>query len=214
MVYTGKGGYTGTYRSTFYIVEPDANGFGIYDSKLLLYTGDKTDIIVPDGVTRIVYGTFGDNYLTLNDIESVVLPESIEKIELSYEWRAVKNIYYPGSEEQWDRLIYLKDVIPNDCKICCNYSLVDTHPKIEMTCEYGDKKDITFKWTAVPGAVKYGVYRVENGKYIKLDLNVTETSYTLTGLDAGTEYTFFVQAYTTKWLAAGDGSCVVFGSSY
>ena len=76
-----------------------------------------------------------------------------------------------------------------------------------LSAEGGDKS-VTLTWTAVSGATKYGVYRVVNGKYTKLDLNVTDTSYTVTGLAADTEYTFFVQPYTTKWLAVGDESCV------
>ena len=70
----------------------------------------------------------------------------------------------------------------------------------------GGDRQITLTWTEVSGATKYGVYKYENGKYTKLDLNVTDTSYTVTGLDANTEYTFYVQAYTTKWLAGGEES--------
>ena len=79
-----------------------------------------------------------------------------------------------------------------------------TYPVVKA--EGGDRQ-ITLTWSAVAGATKYGVYKVVNGKYTKLDLNVTGTTYTVNGLAEGTEYTFFVQAYTTKWLAGSDESC-------
>ena len=78
-----------------------------------------------------------------------------------------------------------------------------TYPVVKA--EGGDKQ-ITLTWTEVPGAVKYGVYKFANNKYTKVDLAVTGTSYTVTGLADNTEYTFFVQAYTTKWLAGSNES--------
>ena len=80
-----------------------------------------------------------------------------------------------------------------------------TYPVVTAT---PGNKQITLTWSEVSGATKYGVYRYANGKYTKININVTETTYTVTGLAANTEYSFFVQAYTTKWLAGGDGSTV------
>ena len=68
---------------------------------------------------------------------------------------------------------------------------------------------VTLTWDPVKDATKYGVYKVVNGKYTKLDLNVTGTEFTITGLNPGTQYTFFVQAYTTKWLPSGDESTII-----
>ena len=80
-----------------------------------------------------------------------------------------------------------------------------TYPILTAT---GGSKSVTLSWTAVKGATKYGVYRYDaaTNKYTKIDLGVTGTSYTVTGLAAKTQYTFFVQAYTTKWLAGADES--------
>ena len=81
-------------------------------------------------------------------------------------------------------------------------------PKTEVTATPGIK-DVTLSWAKIPGAEKYGVYRVKDGKYTKIDLEVTNTSYKVTGLSANTEYSFFVQAYKDgKWLAGGDKSTV------
>ena len=74
-----------------------------------------------------------------------------------------------------------------------------------LTAEGGDKS-VKLTWTAVDGAVKYGVYEKVGTKYVKVNLNVTGTEYTVSGLKADTKYSFFVQAYTTKWLPANDAS--------
>ena len=72
----------------------------------------------------------------------------------------------------------------------------------------GGKKQVVLTWTAVEGATKYGLYRytASNNKYTKIDLTLTGTSYTVTGLADSTEYTFFVQAYKDKWLTGADAS--------
>ena len=77
------------------------------------------------------------------------------------------------------------------------------YPVVKAT---GGDKSVTLTWSKVAGATKYGVYKYANNKYTKLDVNVTGTSYTVTGLAANTSYNFFVQAYTTKWLPGGDES--------
>ena len=68
-----------------------------------------------------------------------------------------------------------------------------------VTATAGDKQ-VTLKWNAIEGATKYAVSRYENKKYIEVNYNVTDTSYTVKNLTNGTEYKFLVQAYVNgKW---------------
>lgn len=54
---------------------------------------------------------------------------------------------------------------------------------------------VTLKWSKVEGADKYAVYRYDNQskKYVKAG-NTSKTSYTVTGLDSDTKYSFKVAA--------------------
>ena len=80
----------------------------------------------------------------------------------------------------------------------------------------GGTNSATLTWDAVPGATKYAIAYYSNGKYTTLTANCTGTSYTATGLTAGT-YQFLVQAYVNgKWSAyttADHVSVTVSGSS-
>lgn len=55
---------------------------------------------------------------------------------------------------------------------------------------------VTFTWDAIEGATKYGISIVEEGgTYLEIDLNIQDTSYTVTDLVNGQTYTFLLQAY-------------------
>ncbi len=66
-----------------------------------------------------------------------------------------------------------------------------------------EDKKLTLTWEAVPGATKYSVYSYADGKYIKIDTSVTETSYVVENLVNGKSYSFLVQAFVNgKWTKA------------
>ena len=56
---------------------------------------------------------------------------------------------------------------------------------------------VTLKWNKVPGATGYRIYVVKNGKWKALK-TTTALTYTATGLNSGTKYTFAVKAYTKQ----------------
>ena len=85
-----------------------------------------------------------------------------------------------------------------------SFRIVKSYPAVKAV---GGDRQITLTWDKVSGASKYGVYRYEGGKFTRIDLDVTGTSYIVTGLSEDTEYTFFVQAYkNNKWCAGTDAS--------
>ncbi len=71
---------------------------------------------------------------------------------------------------------------------------VTTSTKPVATATAGANQ-VTLKWNAVTGATNYAVSIYENGKYNTLTRNCTATTYTVTNLTGGKEYTFLVQAY-------------------
>ena len=59
---------------------------------------------------------------------------------------------------------------------------------------------VTLTWNLVDGAERYAVAQYSDGKYTTKVSTLTSTSYTLSGLTNGTEYTFVVLAYKDgKW---------------
>ncbi|MCQ2462372.1 MAG: DUF4474 domain-containing protein [Clostridia bacterium] len=64
---------------------------------------------------------------------------------------------------------------------------------------------ITLKWSAVSKATGYAVYMLKSGKYAKIASVKGKTTYKVTGLSAGTDYSFIVTAYIS------DGSVTTYG---
>ena len=69
---------------------------------------------------------------------------------------------------------------------------------------------VTVKWNAVPGAAKYRVFYKTAGGSWKIVGDTTATSYTVTGLQSGTRYTFTIRCvssdgknYTSSYDTAG-----------
>jgi len=78
------------------------------------------------------------------------------------------------------------------------------------TATGGDRK-VTLSWKAISGATKYAVslYNTSTGKYTTYTNSLTATSYTVTGLTNGTEYTFLVQAFANDTWSKADASAHV-----
>ena len=156
-------------------------------------------IVISDGVIKIPEEAFyGCTSLT-----SVVIPASVDWIgsDIFSGCTNIKDIYFAGSKTDWNNITNYSADSFNNVTIHYNYSA-----RPAVTAKGGDKR-VTLTWTKVNGATKYGVYIYANNKYTKLSTEVTGTTYTATGLDEDTEYTFFVQAYkNNKWCAGSDTS--------
>lgn len=63
----------------------------------------------------------------------------------------------------------------------------------------------TLKWNSVPGATGYKLY-IRKGNAWELLITTPSTSYTVSGLQAGTEYIYCVRAYIKKSTAASNGA--------
>ena len=61
---------------------------------------------------------------------------------------------------------------------------------------------VTVSWSAVTGAARYAVYIYEDGEYTCVNSNITNTSYTVTGLTNNKKVGFKVKAYVGGWSAA------------
>lgn len=85
-----------------HIADCDNDGYNLYLNGTLV-----TELVIPEGVTTISYGAFGE----CASIKKVVLPKSLSKIE-SYafgdrrDWlpHPKLDIYYKGTEEEWSKV--------------------------------------------------------------------------------------------------------------
>lgn len=85
-----------------HIADCDNYGYNLYLNGTLV-----TELVIPEGVTTISYGAFGE----CASIKKVVLPKSLSKIE-SYafgdrrDWlpHPKLDIYYKGTEEEWSKV--------------------------------------------------------------------------------------------------------------
>lgn len=62
-----------------------------------------------------------------------------------------------------------------------------------VSCNAGE---VNFAWNAVAGATSYSIFRLDpaNGEFVSLATGIANTSYTATGLTAGTSMWFFIRA--------------------
>ena len=169
------------------------------ESMAFLGCKSLTSVTIPEGVTSIGSSAFR----RCSSLGSIIVPKSVTYINsyAFFECSSLADIYYTGTEEQWNAIENYGD-IPVNCTIHFNCK-----PYIVLSATPGDKS-VILNWSEVPGATKYGVYfyNESTNKYTKINLNVTDTTYTVTGLAENTEYSFFVQAYKNKWLAGSDES--------
>ncbi len=64
-------------------------------------------------------------------------------------------------------------------------------------------------WGAVAGATEYRIYRVgSDGTLTRIaeDTTITETTFTVTGLDNGTPYRYVIRAVNSAGIESGDSS--------
>ena len=73
-------------------------------TELILYASQKPDtvFVIPDGVTTISTGAFMED----KSLVTLVVPTSLTSIgyESFYGCNNITNIYYSGTEEQWDEI--------------------------------------------------------------------------------------------------------------
>lgn len=74
---------------------------------------------------------------------------------------------------------------------------------------------VVLSWDKVDGATKYAVYQLgSDKKYKAITQNVTKTTYTVSGLEAGKKYTFAFKAYVNgKWSPLSEKASVTINKS-
>jgi Subtilase family/PKD-like domain/Secretion system C-terminal sorting domain/Ig-like domain CHU_C associated len=72
-----------------------------------------------------------------------------------------------------------------------------------VSCNAGE---VNFSWNAVSGATNYSIFQLDptSGDFISLASGITSTSYTATGLTAGTSMWFFIRALNATNGAVGN----------
>lgn len=111
----------------------DKKGFVIIKNMLFGYFGEKSDIVIPKGVTTICSGAFAEN----QTIKSVKIPDSVTTIgsEVFHENRKLKELYIPDSVVEF-----------NSNNFClCLKSLVIYGKKGSVAEEIAEDNSIKFK---------------------------------------------------------------------
>ena len=111
----------------------DKKGFVIIKNMLFGYFGEKSDIVIPKGVTIICSGAFTEN----QTIKSVKIPDSVTTIgsEVFHENRKLKELYIPDSVVEF-----------NSNNFClCLKSLVIYGKKGSVAEEIAEDNSIKFK---------------------------------------------------------------------
>ena len=156
-----------------------------------------TNITIPSGVASIGDYAFVD----CSSLTNINIPNSVTSIGMLafFGCDLLTDVYYSGSEAQWKK-ITIKD--GNECLTdavihynCSSATVVSAPTNVKATA--GDKQ-IKLTWTAVSGATKYRVQRLNDSKWGTI-ATISTNSYTNTGLTNGTKYSYRV-------LASADGS--------
>ena len=101
---------------------------------------------------------------------------------------AGKTYYYKLKVVLADGTDFVSDILVNTCKATDFVFSIETG--------HNSKGKPTLKWTAVPGAEHYEIYRAttQNGNYVKM-FSTTNTSYTNTAAKAGRTYYYKLVIY-------------------
>ena len=88
-------------------------------------------------------------------------------------------------------------VLPVSSEITASAATAAAPAQVTMKDYTSDAASITLSWAKVKGAAGYRVYRLVDGSYKKVTTITKNTAtYKVTGLEAASEYTFKVRAYT------------------
>ena len=96
--------YTGDIESWLEISFDDSGSNPMYNAENFYIDGTVVEnVVIPDGVTAIKSNTF----CGFDCIKSVTIPESVVTIyeDAFYECDNIEEIYYTGTDEQWDEII-------------------------------------------------------------------------------------------------------------
>ena len=195
-IYSGSADYYGTFEGCENLTNITISNSVTWIQAQTFRNCEKlTNIIIPDSVTYIDQEAFrGCSGLT-----NITIPDSIISIDryAFYCCDSLTNVYYSGSEEQWNKItIKFGNECLTDAVIHYNCSVAVSAPT-NVKATAGDKQ-VKLTWTAVSGAAKYRVQRL-NGTTWTTIATVSTNSYTNTGLTNGTKYSYRV-------LASADGS--------
>ncbi|MGN0448031.1 MAG: leucine-rich repeat protein, partial [Acutalibacteraceae bacterium] len=107
----------------------------------------------------------------------------------------LKDVYYTGTSSQWEKI---EIEICNECLTgaTIHYNSSTSSLVLGKTSKITATQTtsvVTLKWNAVPNATGYKIYQKTDSGWKSLG-NVTGTSKTVSGLTAGTKYTFAVKA--------------------
>ena len=143
-----------------------------------------TAIIVPSGVASIGDYAFSDCCA----LKSIAFRGEAPAIGDNAFYSVTANASYPQSNSTWSDSV--RQNYGGKITWATNGMSL---PLPVMTSVESGKSGVTVKWNAVPGAEKYRVFYKASGGSWKIVGDTTATSYTVTGLQSGTRYTFTVR---------------------
>ena len=129
-------------------------------------------------VAEVVNGKYINATTTLTDTTYTV-----DNLANGYEHTFLVQSYINGKWSNFSEVNYVKATPQGTTK------------PANISVEIGSGS-VTFNWNKVPGATKYAVALVNDGKFINYTTNLTIPNYTVRGLSNGQTYTFLIQSYS------------------
>ena len=164
------------------------------------YCESLTEMVIPEGVSSIGYSAF--QYCS--GLQSITLPSTLVSIGANafHDCPSVTDVYYNGSGEQWDAVSgtgSLENAQWHGIGISSPTASVDEELSVTPP---------VIRWTEVPGAEGYAVFRSSSktGTYSELT-QLTDTTYTDRDAQISNGYYYYVRAYdadTDTWSASSD----------